>query len=479
MRAGRPWNATRSPARRIQRWSGSSSGKSSPIARSIAAMSAGLPGERGPPEGPLPLAEQRADVRRHETRDLERVVDARVQRLAAQVVAVVERHRALAAELEHRAAVNGHRVHRPPHVLVGVVRPELGRFRETQARGHVTGQGVVRARLIGKHVGNRVAAHDLGEDLGAVPGEADRYRFSGRGRRGHAGEGGIQVGGDLVEVAARDAALEARAVDLHDQACRAVHGGRERLRAPHPPAAPCQDPAARERSVEVPRRDGGEGFVGSLEDPLRADVDPRARRHLAVHRQAEPLEAAELVRRGPARNEVRVGDQNSRGHGVGAEDADRLPRLNAEGLVVLQILERRDDRLEAFPAPCGAARAAVHDQPVGIFGDLRIEVVHQHPERRLLVPAAAPELRAARRAHRSRPRGGHGIGHRILLGGAERSECRECVPRLSGGSRSERNGNGGGPKTSPADRPSASRRSVRRALQRALHDALDQRRRWR
>ena len=28
--------------------------------------------------------------------------------------------------------------------------------------------------------------------------------------------------------------------------------------------------------------------------PWRADVDPRARRHLAEHRQAEPLEAAEL-----------------------------------------------------------------------------------------------------------------------------------------------------------------------------------------
>jgi hypothetical protein len=41
--------------------------------------------------------------------------------------------------------------------------------------------------------------------------------------------------------------------------------------------------------------DLGEALVGALQDPLRADVDPRPGRHLPVHGEAEVLEAAELV----------------------------------------------------------------------------------------------------------------------------------------------------------------------------------------
>src|SRR4029079_1957369 len=45
----------------------------------------------------------------------------------------------------------------------------------------------------------------------------------------------------------------------------------------------------------------------------------------------------------------------------------------------------------------GAARAAVDHQLRRILGDLRIEVVAEHPQRRLLLPAAAVQLAAARR----------------------------------------------------------------------------------
>ncbi len=54
IRAGRPWNATRSPASRIQRASCSSSGNSSSTARSVAAMSAGSPESATQRNGPLP-----------------------------------------------------------------------------------------------------------------------------------------------------------------------------------------------------------------------------------------------------------------------------------------------------------------------------------------------------------------------------------------------------------------------------------------
>ena len=55
-----------------------------------------------------------------------------------------------------------------------------------------------------------------------------------------------------------------------------------------------------------------EGLVGALEDPLRADVDPRPRRHLPEHRQPLGLEPAELVPGRPLRHEQRVRDQHAR-----------------------------------------------------------------------------------------------------------------------------------------------------------------------
>ena len=54
MRAGRPWNATRSAASRIQRHSASSSANISSAASSVAWMSAGSPESAAQRNGPLP-----------------------------------------------------------------------------------------------------------------------------------------------------------------------------------------------------------------------------------------------------------------------------------------------------------------------------------------------------------------------------------------------------------------------------------------
>ncbi len=54
MRAGRPWNAMRSPAARIQRASGSFPGNSRSTASSVAAMSRGSPDSATHRNGPLP-----------------------------------------------------------------------------------------------------------------------------------------------------------------------------------------------------------------------------------------------------------------------------------------------------------------------------------------------------------------------------------------------------------------------------------------
>jgi len=139
----------------------------------------------------------------------------------------------------------------------------------------------------------------------------------------------------------------------------------------------------------------GEGLVRPLEDPLGADVDPRPGGHLAVHRQAGPLELTEDVPGRPFPDKIRVRDEHTRRPFVRPEDTHRLAALDEERLVVGERAQLADDRIEGGPAPCGATGPAVDDERVGILGHLGVEVVHQHPKGCLLAPAAAAELRAA------------------------------------------------------------------------------------
>src|SRR4029077_11665206 len=86
-----------------------------------------------------------------------------------------------------------------------------------------------------------------------------------------------------------------------------------------------------------------------------------------------------------------------------------LARLDQQGLVVAQLAQRFHDRVERLPGARRSSAAPIDDELVGILGDLRVEVVHQHAQGRLLLPALAGDLGAtrgvdfARPAHRSSP----------------------------------------------------------------------------
>ena len=136
MRAGRPWNATRSEARRIQRQrlvvgelvehglvGGADVGR---VAR-----------QRRPPERSLALAEQRPDVGRQETRGRRR--PARTPRLGLppQAVAVVEHLDAPVGVRDHRRAVPGHRVAGPGRCTRRDPPPQVIRLGGRQAGRHV------------------------------------------------------------------------------------------------------------------------------------------------------------------------------------------------------------------------------------------------------------------------------------------------------------------------------------------------------
>ena len=180
-------------------------------------------------------------------------------------------------------------------------------------------------------------------------------------------------------------------VDLDAQGDPFVHGDGERLGAAHTAQARGERDRARQRSIETPPGDLGETLVGSLQDSLGADVDPRTRRHLAVHREAEMLQPPELLPVGPVGHQMGVGDQHPRRHLVGAEHANRFAGLDQHRLVVLEFLQGSDQRVEGLPAPSSATGAPVDDQVVRTLGDVRVEVVHQHSHGRLLLPPLAGE----------------------------------------------------------------------------------------
>ena len=164
---------------------------------------------------------------------------------------------------------------------------------------------------------------------------------------------------------------------------------------PPSPAVRVIVPASVSHAAEPLLRNRAEGLIGALQDALGADVDPRAGRHLPVHHQALGLELAEMLPIRPVTNEIRVRDQHARRPFVGAEHPDRLAGLHQHGLVGLQAAQRPHDRVERLPAAGGPAGAAVDHQILGVFGDLGVEVVHQHPQRGLLLPTLTRQLGAA------------------------------------------------------------------------------------
>ena len=83
------------------------------------------------------------------------------------------------------------------------------------------------------------------------------------------------------------------------------------------------------------------------------------------------------------------------------EHADRLARLHEQRLVVAAAAaaSARSSR-SAVVRSRRASRAAVDDELLGVLGDLGIEVVEQHPQRRLGLPRARVQRRPARRPDR-------------------------------------------------------------------------------
>src|SRR5262245_729486 len=81
------------------------------------------------------------------------------------------------------------------------------------------------------------------------------------------------------------------------------------------------------------------------------------------------------------------------------EDADRLARLDKQRFIILKGCERTDDGVEGVPVARRLACAAIDDQLIRFFGDIRVKIVHEHSQRRLLHPAFAAHLNSMWRFH--------------------------------------------------------------------------------
>ena len=258
----------------------------------------------------------------------------------------------------------------------------------------------MRRGLVGHEVGHEAAGartpHQFGQHLGRIAEQADRDRFLACAVLLDERERVVEVARLLVEVARAQAEVEARLLAFDVQRHGTGERGGQRLRTAHAAEAGRQDPAPAPVAAEVLPTGFAERLVRALHDALAADVDPGSGRHLAVHHQALAVEFVEVLPRCPLRHQVRVGDQHARRVGMRLEHADRLARLHQQRLVVVELAQRREDRVEARPVARRAADAAVDDETLRILGNLRIEVVLQHAEGGLGEPALAGERRTAR-----------------------------------------------------------------------------------
>jgi hypothetical protein len=86
---------------------------------------------------------------------------------------------------------------------------------------------------------------------------------------------------------------------------------------------------------------------------------------------------------------------------VGFENTHRLSRLHEERFIVFQFQERPDKSIETLPVPGGLPCSSIHDELIGLFGVLGIQVITEHPQGSFLVPPFAVELPLARSPHQS------------------------------------------------------------------------------
>src|SRR5262249_15076490 len=148
---------------------------------------------------------------------------------------------------------------------------------EGHAAGDVSVERVVGGGLVGEDVGDDAAIGELGNDVSAVADETDGDVLLFADSVLEDAKRFVERVDHEVAIGAAETLLDALGVNFDAEVAGSGHGGGERLRAGHSTHATGDDEFTGEVSAEmcVLFGGGGEGFVSTLDDALRADVNPR------------------------------------------------------------------------------------------------------------------------------------------------------------------------------------------------------------
>ena len=124
-------------------------------------------------------------------------------------------------------------------------------------------------------------------------------------------------------------------------------------------------PICRAATASLPAAPPRRNPERALQDALRADVDPAAGGHLAVHDQPLGLPAVEVLLCGPVGTMLGVGDEHARAS-AWCGRRPRLTALHQQRLVVFQFAQTAQDGVEGVPVAERPAAAAIDDEVLRI-----------------------------------------------------------------------------------------------------------------
>src|SRR5215218_425475 len=269
----------------------------------------GVTRECDPPEWAGPTTEQRANERRNEAWYIECFEHATsVRYLATEVIAIIEDNTSFGLELEHRSDVSRHRIKNAALVLGGGSIPGLIGRVESHARRDVPDPKVMGRGLIRDEIRHHTSPNQFRQHFSDIADQANRERATPAPCVFQETECSVELSLQPVAVPAVNPPADSLLVHIYSKERCAVHRSCQGLGPTHSAKSAGDHQSPLQRTPKVLSCALGERFVGALEYPLSTDVNPRPCCHLPVHRQAESVQAAELVPRGPARDDIRIRD---------------------------------------------------------------------------------------------------------------------------------------------------------------------------
>ena len=167
-----------------------------------------------------------------------------------------------------------HGVERALDVCLGIARALRQRLFQRHPAGHIAIQRIVRRSLIGENVGHDAALSQLGNDVAAVADQPDGDVLLLAHRVLQDAQRFVERVHHEIAIAGAQALLDTLGIDLDAEVAGARHGRSQRLRAAHAAHAARDDQLAFEIAAQMLLACRGEGFERTLNDSLRANVDP-------------------------------------------------------------------------------------------------------------------------------------------------------------------------------------------------------------